>query len=172
MRVSNSRALASALRSSWTVLARRNDARAAVRAFSSTQNTQVVVSSDTPNMRHAQRAPDPPGGLQAPIVNPADKYASKADDLHRYGSWLMGCLPKYIQQFSVWKDELVIYISPAGVTPVFSFLKCMPCLKFLTEVLVANILQTILQPSSPRFLISPLLTSRLETSDLRSFTIS
>lgn len=36
----------------------------------------------------------------------------------------MGCLPKYIQQFSVWKDELVIYISPAGVTPVFSFLKC------------------------------------------------
>ncbi|KAG4440487.1 NADH-ubiquinone oxidoreductase 30.4 kDa subunit, mitochondrial [Cadophora sp. M221] len=123
MRVSNSRALASALRSSRTVLARRNDARAAVRAFSSTQNTQVVVSSDTPNMRHAQRAPDPPGGLQAPIVNPADKYASKADDMHRYGSWLMGCLPKYIQQFSVWKDELVIYISPAGVTPVFSFLK-------------------------------------------------
>jgi hypothetical protein len=36
----------------------------------------------------------------------------------------MGCLPKYIQQFSVWKDELVIYISPAGVIPVFSFLKC------------------------------------------------
>lgn len=124
LRVSNSRSLAAALRSSRTVLARRNDCHAAVRAFSSTPNTQVVVSSDRPDMRHAQRAPDPPGGLHAPIVNPADKYASKADDLHRYGSWLMGCLPKYIQQFSVWKDELVIYISPAGVTPVFSFLKC------------------------------------------------
>jgi NADH dehydrogenase (ubiquinone) Fe-S protein 3 len=76
-------------------------------------------------MRHAQRDPDPPGGLRAPIVNPADKYAGRADDMHRYGSWLMGCLPKYIQQFSVWKDELVIYISPSGVIPVFTFLKCM-----------------------------------------------
>lgn len=35
----------------------------------------------------------------------------------------MSCLPKYIQQFSVWKDELCIHISPAGVIPVFNFLK-------------------------------------------------
>ena len=35
----------------------------------------------------------------------------------------MSCLPKYIQQFSVWKDELTIYIPPAGVIPTFSFLK-------------------------------------------------
>lgn len=124
MRVSHSKALASALRSSRAAVARRNDCSTAIRAFSSTQNTQVVVSSETPNMRHAQRASDPPGGLQAPIVNPVDKYAAKADDMHRYGSWLMGCLPKYIQQFSVWKDELVIYIAPSGVIPVFSFLKC------------------------------------------------
>ena len=60
----------------------------------------------------------------APPVNPADKYQSKADNMHKYGSWLMGCLPKYIQQFSVWKDELTIYICPSGVIPVFSFLKC------------------------------------------------
>jgi NADH dehydrogenase (ubiquinone) Fe-S protein 3 len=105
MRVSNSRALASALRSSRVAFVRRNEPN--VRFFGSTPRSQVVVSSDQPNMRHAQRAPD------------------EADDLHRYGSWLMGCLPKYIQQFSVWKDELVIYISPAGVIPVFSFLKCM-----------------------------------------------
>jgi NADH dehydrogenase (ubiquinone) Fe-S protein 3 len=32
-------------------------------------------------------------------------------------------MPKYVQQFSVWKDELCIYISPAGVIPVFTFLK-------------------------------------------------
>lgn len=74
-------------------------------------------------MRHASRDPAGPGGLYVPTVNPASKYATKADDIHRYGSWLMGSLPKYIQQFSVWKDELVIYISPAGVIPVFSFLK-------------------------------------------------
>lgn len=66
------------------------------------------------------------GTLNAAVVNPADKYQSKADNLHKYGSWLMGCLPKYIQQFSVWKDELTIYIPPAGVIPVFSFLKCKP----------------------------------------------
>lgn len=101
---------------------RRNNT--AGRGFTSTQNVQVVVSSDQPNMRHATRQPDAPGGLHVPIVNPADKYAAKAADMHRYGSWLMGCLPKYIQQFSVWKDELVIYISPSGVIPVFSFLKC------------------------------------------------
>ena len=35
----------------------------------------------------------------------------------------MSCLPKYIQQFSVWKDEVTIYIPPSGVLPVFTFLK-------------------------------------------------
>lgn len=74
------------------------------------------------NPRTAERATL--GSLEAPIVNPADKYQSKADNLHRYGSWLMGCMPKYVQQFSVWKDELTIYICPSGVIPVFSFLKC------------------------------------------------
>jgi NADH dehydrogenase (ubiquinone) Fe-S protein 3 len=122
MRAKNSRALASALRSTRTALTRRNDAT--IRSFTSTRTAQVVVSADTPNMRYAQRSPDAPGGLRVPPVNPADKYAAKSDDMHRYGAWLMGCLPKYVQQFSVWKDELVIYISPAGVIPVFSFLKC------------------------------------------------
>ena len=122
LRISNSRVLASALRSTRPAFVRRSEV---LRTFTSTQQAQVVVSSETPNMRHAQRDPDPPGGLRVPIVNPADKYAEKADDMHRYGSWLMGCLPKYIQQFSVWKDELVIYISPSGVIPVFTFLKCM-----------------------------------------------
>ncbi|KAF8862203.1 NADH-ubiquinone oxidoreductase-like protein 30.4 kDa subunit [Acephala macrosclerotiorum] len=119
MRVSNRGALASALRSSRTAFSRRNDS--AIRTFTSTQHAKVVVSPDTPNMRFAQREPD--ATLRVPPVNPADKYAAKADDMHKYGSWLMGCLPKYIQQFSVWKDELVIYISPSGVIPVFSFLK-------------------------------------------------
>ncbi|EXJ53936.1 NADH-ubiquinone oxidoreductase 30.4 kDa subunit, mitochondrial [Cladophialophora yegresii CBS 114405] len=71
-----------------------------------------------------RKAPRPPmGKLSAPIVNDADKYADKALPLHQYGQYLMSCLPKYIQQFSVWKDELCIYIPPSGVIPVFSFLK-------------------------------------------------
>src|SRR5438477_3900725 len=63
------------------------------------------------------------GKLSAPIVNPSDKYQAKADGLHAYGQYLLSCIPKYIQQFSVWKDELTIYIPPSGVIPVFSFLK-------------------------------------------------
>ncbi|PQE21442.1 hypothetical protein CJF30_00008320 [Rutstroemia sp. NJR-2017a BBW] len=121
MRLSNHRALASALKSTRTSFCRPKEL--SIRSFSSTQNAQIIVNANTPNMRHAQRGPEGPGALRAEPVNPADKYAAKADDLHKYGAWLMGCLPKYIQQFSVWKDELVIYISPAGVIPVFSFLK-------------------------------------------------
>ncbi|CAG8973221.1 hypothetical protein HYALB_00006390 [Hymenoscyphus albidus] len=120
MRVSNRRALASAFSSTKTSLTRRNEA---IRCFTSSKASRVVVSQDTPNMRLASRDPDVAGGLRVPPINPADKYAAKAEDMHKYGQWLMGCLPKYIQQFSVWKDELVIYIAPSGVIPVFSFLK-------------------------------------------------
>ncbi|GAM89770.1 hypothetical protein ANO11243_078090 [Dothideomycetidae sp. 11243] len=79
------------------------------------------AAENLPNMRHAQR--NAQGPLHAPIVNPADKLQEKADALHTYGQYLLSCLPKYIQQFSVWKDELTIYISPSGVIPVFTFLK-------------------------------------------------
>ncbi|KAL7932596.1 hypothetical protein V8C35DRAFT_306161 [Trichoderma chlorosporum] len=91
------------------------------RAISTSSRRMVAMPQESPNMREAPR--DPIGTLKAPIVNPTAKYQSKADNLHRYGTWLMGCLPKYVQQFSVWKDELTIYISPSGVIPVFSFLK-------------------------------------------------
>lgn len=66
---------------------------------------------------------DQSGPLKAPIVNPADRYQEKGEALHKYGQYLMSCLPKYIQQFSVWKDELTIYTPPAGIIPVFTFLK-------------------------------------------------
>ncbi|KAK4696979.1 hypothetical protein P7C71_g1030, partial [Lecanoromycetidae sp. Uapishka_2] len=63
------------------------------------------------------------GKLHAPVVNPTDKYQEKAASLHTYGQYLLSCMPKFIQQFSVWKDELTIYIPPSGVIPVISFLK-------------------------------------------------
>ena len=63
------------------------------------------------------------GKLHVPIVDPTDKYQEKAQGLHNYGQYLLSCLPKYIQQFSVWKDELTIYIPPSGVIPVITFLK-------------------------------------------------
>ncbi|EON69264.1 NADH-ubiquinone oxidoreductase 30.4 kDa subunit, mitochondrial [Coniosporium apollinis CBS 100218] len=120
LRLSSSRSAASALRSVGASSARST----AARAFTTTAvRAKDVVSdvSDTPNLRHAQRGPQ--GIKHVPVVNPADKYESKAEALHKYGQYLLSCLPKYIQQFSVWKDELTIFIPPSGVIPVFSFLK-------------------------------------------------
>jgi len=71
-----------------------------------------------------RKAPRPPmGQLSAPVVDESSKHREKSLPLHQYGQYLMSCMPKYIQQFSVWKDELCIYITPTGVLPVFSFLK-------------------------------------------------
>ncbi|KAI4109846.1 MAG: hypothetical protein LQ339_001630 [Xanthoria mediterranea] len=94
-----------------------------IRQLSTTiiRSKEVASQDEIPNLRHAPR---PPGGkLHAPVVNPADKYADKATSLHTYGQYLLSALPRHIQQFSVWKDELTIYIPPSGVIPVMSFLK-------------------------------------------------
>ena len=112
--------MATALRPAKPSMQTRNEA--AARCFSVTTRQNVALPKEAQNMRKAPRPEQ--GTLKAPLINPADKYQAKADDMHRYGSWLMGCLPKYIQQFSVWKDELTIYICPSGVIPVFTFLKC------------------------------------------------
>ena len=50
-------------------------------------------------------------------------HATTTESLHNYGSYLMQSAPKHIQQFSVLKDELTIYISPNGVVPVLTFLR-------------------------------------------------
>lgn len=121
-RVCRSRGLASALQPAKPSTQVHNGP--AIRCLSTTAQQQVIsVPRDAPNPRQAPR--HSVGALKAPIVNPADKYASKSEAMHRYGTWVMGCLPKYVQQFSVWKDELTIHICPSGVIPVFSFLKCM-----------------------------------------------
>ncbi|KAL8677807.1 MAG: hypothetical protein Q9186_005787 [Xanthomendoza sp. 1 TL-2023] len=109
----------SALRSAAPVSRRSSTVRQL--STTTTRSREVASQDEIPNLRHAPR---PPGGkLHAPVVNPADKYAEKAKSLHTYGQYLLSALPKHIQQFSVWKDELTIYIPPSGVIPVFSFLK-------------------------------------------------
>jgi hypothetical protein len=55
----------------------------------------------TPKLTVRQFAPrDPQGKLKAAIVNPADKYQEKGEGLHKYGQYLMSCLPKYVQQYA------------------------------------------------------------------------
>lgn len=71
------------------------------------------------------------GPLQLPIhsyveragIDPKSRYAALQGPLHDYGSYLTACLPKFIQQYSVVREELTIYISPEGVVPVLTFLR-------------------------------------------------
>ncbi|ORX56206.1 or F420H2 dehydrogenase [Hesseltinella vesiculosa] len=54
----------------------------------------------------------------------ADKdFKSGNDSLHEYGQYLMSVLPKYVQQVSVYKDELTVYVAPSGLHPVMTFLR-------------------------------------------------
>ena len=86
-----------------------------VRPLSSCPTTPYInarlVASESPF--HEQTSPNPS----------ATKYAEAAEKLHTYGSYLTQCLPKYIQQFSILKDELTLYVPPAGVIPVLTFLR-------------------------------------------------
>jgi hypothetical protein len=56
-------------------------------------------------------------------INPADKVKDISSPLHQYGQYLLTCLPKYIQQFSVYKDELTIYVPPSAIIETLTFLK-------------------------------------------------
>ncbi|TFK76843.1 hypothetical protein BDN72DRAFT_753288 [Pluteus cervinus] len=51
------------------------------------------------------------------------KYAEASEALHTFGSYITQCLPKFIQQFSVLKDELTLYVPPSAVVPVLTFLR-------------------------------------------------
>lgn len=58
-------------------------------------------------------------------MNPATKAGIKEQNtpLHEYGQYILTSLPKFIQQFSVYKDELTLYTAPSGVIPVLTFLR-------------------------------------------------
>lgn len=61
---------------------------------------------------------------EATSPNPAlAKYAEATSKLHTYGSYLLQCLPKFIQQFSVSRDELTLHTVPSSVVPVLTFLR-------------------------------------------------
>lgn len=72
------------------------------------------------------------GPLHVPLVNPADKYVEVGEELHKFGRYIMSCMPKYIQQFSVWKDELTIYVAPSAIRPTMIFLKDHTAAQFTT----------------------------------------
>lgn len=56
-------------------------------------------------------------------VSADPNFKSGNDSLHTYGQYLMSALPKYIQQISVYKDELTVYVAPSALEPVMTFLR-------------------------------------------------
>ncbi|CCJ29691.1 unnamed protein product [Pneumocystis jirovecii] len=61
------------------------------------------------------------------------------ETLHAYGSYIMSCLPKFVQQFGVWKDELVIYTSPGGLIPIMYFLRDHTSCQFKSVMDIAGV---------------------------------
>ncbi|KZS93261.1 or F420H2 dehydrogenase [Sistotremastrum niveocremeum HHB9708] len=51
------------------------------------------------------------------------RHAETTPALHQFGSYILQSLPKFVQQFSVLKDELTLYIPPSGVVPVLTYLR-------------------------------------------------
>ncbi|CAO1618514.1 unnamed protein product [Parajaminaea phylloscopi] len=91
---------------------------AAARFFSSSRRIAVAkqgVAGDKVN----SFSPFP----ESAGTNPVDGLKEVSDSLHDYGAYLVSCLPKYIQQFSVVKDELTLYIHPSAVVPTLTFLR-------------------------------------------------
>lgn len=66
---------------------------------------------------------DVPKEVHHEIHNPADDYALQNEQLHKFGAYVMTALPKFVQKFTVWKDELCLYVSPSALIPVCTFLK-------------------------------------------------
>ncbi|CEJ04324.1 Putative NADH-ubiquinone oxidoreductase 30.4 kDa subunit, mitochondrial [Rhizopus microsporus] len=56
-------------------------------------------------------------------VSADPNFKSGNDQLHEYGQYLMSVMPKFIQQFSVSKDELCLYVAPTALLQVMQFLR-------------------------------------------------
>ncbi|KAJ1980879.1 putative NADH-ubiquinone oxidoreductase 30.4 kDa subunit, mitochondrial [Dimargaris verticillata] len=70
--------------------------------------------------RQAQEVPD----KYTFKTTEADPHARTGDKtLYEYGKHLTSMLPRFIQQYSVWKDELTLYVAPSGLIPVVRFLR-------------------------------------------------
>lgn len=56
-------------------------------------------------------------------VSADPEFKSGNDELHEYGKYLTSVLPKFIQQYSVYKDELTLFTAPSGLSQVMHFLR-------------------------------------------------
>ncbi|TFK41352.1 hypothetical protein BDQ12DRAFT_679313 [Crucibulum laeve] len=104
--------------------------RVGLRAGAALRNVSARSSvTAATNFRRCISSSSTSKAAAAPFAEPTSPnislahYAQATEALHTFGSYLTQCLPKYIQQFSVLKDELTLYIPPTAVVPVLTFLR-------------------------------------------------
>ncbi|KAG7890724.1 hypothetical protein KL925_002288 [Ogataea polymorpha] len=101
--------------------------RPSVRAFSCSRASLLVKVAKTKSIEDMPNPRDLPRPeskeLFRPVYDPKEKYREQGEQLHEFGRYIMACMPKFIQQYSVWKDELTVYCAPSGLVPVATFLK-------------------------------------------------
>lgn len=103
------------------------------RPLSSTSSARSGSSSARAPPARAHRSLRPsalaaPTGQTTPFIepagrNPAEDFTPFNAALQEFGGYLMATLPKFIQQTSVYKDELTLYVDPTAVVPVMTFLR-------------------------------------------------
>ncbi|KAI9098586.1 hypothetical protein DFS34DRAFT_593212 [Phlyctochytrium arcticum] len=74
----------------------------------------VIAAVQVPVIARAGLATAAPSPAAAP---------QKPSEYHEFGRFIASCLPKYIQQFSVYKDELTLYVAPSALIPTMLFLR-------------------------------------------------
>ncbi|KAH8927426.1 hypothetical protein BT69DRAFT_1330437 [Atractiella rhizophila] len=52
-----------------------------------------------------------------------ERYKEVQGPLYEFGAYLTTCMPKYIQQFAVYKEELILHCAPTGLIPLLTFLR-------------------------------------------------
>ena len=112
-----------ACRSVVAPLLRASAVRPTVRAIPAAAVAVRGIRSSAPAFRpDAPKTSIPP--FEEPVgFNPASRTEELSTPLHEYGQYLTTCLPKFVQQFSVYKDELTLYCAPSAIIPVITFLR-------------------------------------------------
>ncbi|KAI8057164.1 NADH-ubiquinone oxidoreductase 30.4 kDa subunit-like protein [Syncephalis plumigaleata] len=84
----------------------------ATRSLTTTRAVQQSIAAEQ------DRAPPAPRSVPQPYHEP-----EITEKMETYGAYLMSMLPKFIQEYQVYKDELTLCVAPSALLPVLRFLR-------------------------------------------------
>lgn len=88
----------------------------------------IAITTSNSTLHHAATFATAATGKETPFTepaggNPALDYSAQSAALQEFGSYLMASLPKFVQQTSVYKDELTLYVAPSAIKTTLEFLR-------------------------------------------------